>query len=105
MNDLKDEMSPMVDILSRLNKEGYTAQFKATEGGICSMRTQKTFKPGNIDIKHFYRFEGESDPADTSIVYAIETDSGERGTLIDSYGAYADPLVEKFIKQVEEIKK
>ncbi len=105
MNDLKVEMSPMVDVLNRLNKEGYTAQFKATQGGLCSMRTQHTFKPSDIDIKHFYRFEGESDPGDTSIVYAIETESGERGTLIDSYGAYADPMVAKFIKQVEEIKK
>ncbi len=105
MNDLKDEMSPMVDVLNRLTKEGYTSQFKATQGGICSMRTQQTYKPGDIDIKHFYRFEGDSDPGDTAIVYAIETESGEKGTLIDSYGAYADPMVEKFIKQVEEIKK
>ena len=105
MIDVKDEMSPMVEILNRLCQEGYTAQFKATQGGICSMLTQNTFKPGDIDIKHFYRFEGESDPGDTSIVYAIETCSGEKGTLTDSYGVYADPLVEKFIKQVEVIKK
>ncbi len=105
MEDLKDEMSPMVTILNRLNIDGYTVQFKATQGGLCSMHTQHTFKPHDVNINHFYRFEGESDPGDTAIVYAIETASGEKGTLIDSYGAYADPMVAKFIKQVEEIKK
>ncbi|MDQ3015917.1 MAG: hypothetical protein M3R25_04235 [Bacteroidota bacterium] len=105
MIDEKDQMSPMVDILNRLTQEGYTTQFKASSKGICSMRTQNVFGPEVVEINHFYRFEGESDPADTSIVYAIETHSGEKGTLIDSFGMYSDPDVEKFIKQVESIKK
>ena len=69
------------------------------------MSTQKHFKPGQVEIKHFYRFEGESDPADSSIVYAIETKTGEKGTLVDSYGLESDPHVARFIKEVEEIKK
>jgi len=91
--------------LADLTKSGYTTQFKATDKGLCSMTTQKNFKPAQIEIKHFYRFEGESDPDDSSIVYAIETKTGEKGTLVDSYGMYSDPLVSKFIKEVEEIKK
>lgn len=101
----KDEMSSMVTVMNKLTKSGYTTQFKATKRGICSMESQKTFKPRNVEIKHFYRFEGESDPSDSSIVYAIETNTGEKGTLTDSYGAYSDPMVATFIKQVEAIKK
>lgn len=69
------------------------------------MSTDKSFKPGDVEIKHFYRFEGESDPGDNSIVYAIETKNGEKGTLIDSYGASNDPLISNFIKEVEAIQK
>ena len=105
MENDKDEMSPMVSVLSDLTKSGYTAQFKANDKGICSMTSQKNFKPDQVEIKHFYRFEGESDPGDSSIVYAIETKTGEKGTLIDSYGAESDPHVARFIKEVEEIKK
>ena len=105
MNDQKDEMSSMVSVLSKLTKSGYTTQFKPGKKGLCSMTTNKNFKPGDIKIEHFYRFEGESDPADSSIVYAIETSSGEKGTLIDSYGAQSDPLLESFIKEVQAIKK
>ena len=105
MNDQKDEMSSMVTILSKLTQSGYTTQFKPGKKGLCSMTTNKNYKPQDIKIEHFYRFEGESDPADSSILYAIETKTGEKGTLIDSYGAYSDPLLEKFLKEVQDIQK
>ena len=91
--------------MSDLTSKGYTTQFKATEKGLCSMSTNKHFKPNQVEIKHFYRFEGESDPNDNSILYAIETKTGEKGTLLDSYGAYNDPLISGFIKKVEHIQK
>src|SRR5262245_8794306 len=99
----KEDLTTMVAILNRLHKEGYTIQLKAEPNCIYSMDSGKKFKPKEVEIKHFYRFEGESDPSDNAIVYAIETKSGEKGTLIDSYGAYADPNIEKFIKDVKEI--
>src|SRR5688572_33463585 len=105
MSDQKDEMSSMVTVLSKLTKSGYTTQFKPDKKGLCSMTTNKNYKPKDVKIEHFYRFEGESDPADSSIVYAIETNSGEKGTLIDSYGAQSDPLLEAFLKEVQSIQK
>ena len=106
MNDNdKEDMSSMVSVLQKLTESGFTTQFKATDKGLISLETQKNFKPAQVEIKHFYRFEGESSSDDSSIVYAIETKTGEKGTLVDSYGAYSDPLVAKFIKEVEEINK
>jgi len=35
-----------------------------------------------------------------AIVYAIETDNGTRGTLVDAFGAYADPAVSAFLDRV-----
>lgn len=105
MNDERDEMAPMVTVMSKLTDSGYTTQFKVTDKGLESMSSQKSFKPKQVEIKHFYRFEGESDPGDTSILYAIETKTGEKGTLVDSYGAYSDPLIEKFIQEVKSVTK
>ena len=48
---------------------------------------------------------GESDPADSAIVYAIETKDGVKGILIDSYGAYRSDKISKFITEVENITK
>ena len=105
MAELKDDMTTMVSIVNKLTQEGYTTQFKATAQGLTSMNSEKLFKPADTEIRHFYRFEGGSSSDDSSIVYAIETKSGEKGTLIDSYGADSDPLVAKFIREVEAIKK
>jgi hypothetical protein len=98
-------MSTQVSVLNKLSREGYTVQFKGSAQGLVSLATEKTYKPFEVEIKHFYRFEGESSTDDSSIVYAIETTTGEKGTLVDSYGAYGDPLIAKFIKEVETITK
>jgi hypothetical protein len=101
----KQNMSTMVSILDVLTQNGYTTQFKAGDGILLSLVTNKEYSPEEVRINHFYRFEGESNPDDSSIIYAIETDSGEKGTLIDSYGAYSDQLINAFIKEVESIHK
>lgn len=101
----KIEMTSLAACMNMLQSQGFNTQFKALEKGLKSLSTEKIFKPDEVKIVNFYRFEGESDPADNSILYAIETNDGEKGTLTDSYGPYADTNVTKFIKQVEEIHK
>ena len=105
MAENKEDLSTMVSILNKLTHEGYTTQFKAYGNGLMSVETNRLYTPQEVEITHFYRFEGESSADDSSVVYAIETIGGEKGTLVDSYGPYSDPLVAKFIKEVESIKK
>lgn len=99
------ELKSMTECINKMEKDGYTHSFKATEEGLKSQETEELFKPEQVKIINFFRFEGMSDPEDNSILYAIETDSGLKGTLVDAYGAYADPDVDEFIKAVENINK
>ena len=101
----KVEMKTLVSCTNMLNKKGFTTQFKAFKAGLKSLDTERVYAPNEINIVNFYRFEGESDPAENSILYAIETSEGEKGTLTDAYGMYNDAHVTNFIKQVEEIQK
>lgn len=104
----KSTMADMKTLASCTNKlvlDGYTEDFKVIEKGLQSVNTEKIYEPSEIKITNFYRFEGASDPADNSIVYAVEAEDGVKGTLIDAYGPYADPLVGKFVEQVEEFSK
>jgi hypothetical protein len=106
LNEKKnDDLKTLSSCLNSLLAAGFETQFKAVKEGLKSLTTEKIYKPEDIRIKNFYRFEGDSDPSDNSILYAIETTSGERGTLTDAYGAYSDVNVAKFIKDVEEIQK
>lgn len=101
----KNILETMVSVFQRLEKEGFTTQFKATEHGLLSLDTEKVYKPEEIRVETFYRFEGESNPDDSSIIYAIVTDSGEKGTLTDSYSNYSDINVGEYMKQVKDVTK
>ncbi len=99
------EMKTLADCINKVVLQGYTDSFKVTKQGMQSMKTEKVYKQEEVSIINFYRFEGESDPADNSILYVMETTDGLKGTLVDAYGAYADETVNKFIKEVEDINK
>src|SRR4051812_24177393 len=101
----KTHMSTLVSCINKLTTDGYTTQFKAMPEGLFSLTTQKTFHSGQVKIIHFYRFEGESNPSDSSILYAIEAWDGEKGTLVDGYGTESDMHTTAFINMVEGIHK
>lgn len=49
-----------------------------------------------------YRFEGDSNLDDSSILFAISaTKSNLKGMLVDAYGAYADPLNIEMIQKLK----
>jgi hypothetical protein len=104
-NDQATEMTDMVSCMNKLLKDGFTDQFKIEKGKLKSMDDKLSYKPADLKQVNFYRFEGPSSPDDTSILYAIETSDGRKGTLVDAYGAYADEETSKFMKQVETEKK
>jgi len=105
-NFKKSDMTTMTGCMNKLQSDGFTENFVAGEKGLEAPSSHKFYIPSEVKILNFYRFEGESDPADNAIVYAIETNDGTKGMLVDSYGgAYANQFVSKFITEVEEITK
>jgi hypothetical protein len=98
-------MKSMATCLNKMVKEGYTEDFKVTEQGLESIHQHGSFRPEEIQVVNFFRFEGESDPDDNAILYVIETNNGTKGLLIDAYGIYNDPRVSQFMKDVEIIQK
>lgn len=100
-----DDMKTMTSCMRKLDQLGFDTQFEVNEDGVKSLDTDKLFVPSQVKVVNFYRFEGASNPDDNAILYAIETEDGERGTLTDSYGAFGDPHISKFIQEVEAISK
>lgn len=98
-------MKTIVERMAALRKEGFTHDFTVKNAFLTFEESAVAYKPDSVKIISFYRFEGESDPADNSILYAIETMDGLKGLLIDAYGTYADAGVNKFIRDVEDINK
>ncbi len=105
MQDKEEERS-LINVEAKLNRDGYTCNFKVADGRLCALgHSDKTYGVDEVRIVDFYRFEGESNPDDMSILYAIQCSDGTRGTISNSYGPYADSEVDDFLKQVEDMGK
>ncbi|CAN5532036.1 hypothetical protein BH11BAC3_BH11BAC3_27170 [soil metagenome] len=98
-------MKSLVDCHKKLMEDGFTESFRIEDKNLVDLGSGISYKPEEISIDNFFRFEGASDPEDNSILYAITTKDGKRGTLADAYGAYADADTNEFIKEVENIQK
>ena len=72
----------LVGTLADLAHRGFTEAFAVAGDGLRAAGTVRTFRAEDLTIREFHRFEGVSDPDDMSIVYAIETRDGTRGTLV-----------------------
>lgn len=105
-NDQVTFMTDMEKCVKRLEEKGFTDQFRVEKNVLKSISdTKKKYKAKDVTAVNFYRFEGNSDPDDMSILYAIETTDGHKGTLIDAYGAYSDENIAAFMKEVDVNKK
>ncbi len=86
--------------LDRLDHRGFTAHFGVIGDGLRDLGTGATFRADEIRICDTFRFEGVSDPDDMAIVYAIESRTGVRGTLVDAFGVYSNPAISEFMDRV-----
>jgi hypothetical protein len=79
----------VVEAINDLNKRGYTEDFNLRlhhEESFVELLEKEKFK-----IDETYRFEGESNPSDEDIVYAISSIDGRlKGIFTGAFGIYAD---------------
>lgn len=95
------EPRTLAGVLGELQARGFSEHFLVVDAGhVRAVGDGGMFSPSQVTIAESYRFEGVSDPDDMSIIYAIETPTGVRGTIIDAFGVYADPSVGEFMGAV-----
>ncbi len=96
-------MTPLSKVLERLREKGYGRELTIDQEGGHFEGVPRIYKPSSLTIIKVYRFEGESDPADMAVIYAIRADGGEVGYLLNAYGTYSDqdnPYYDDFIREV-----
>lgn len=105
-NDPTTYMTDLEKCVKKLEAKGFTEQFRVEKKILQSLTDKKKkYKPKDVKAVNFYRFEGVSNPDDMSILYAIETADGTKGTLIDAYGVYSDDETGAFMQDVDVNKK
>ena len=103
---MKEQPNPtnipaLLKCIKKAEADGYATEFEVTEAGLHEKDDTHYFKPDEIFITDFVRFELASDPSENSIVYLVETKDGRKGIMINAYGDYADPVLASFIKEVK----
>lgn len=96
------EMTTTSQVLEKLRIKKHDNEFRMTEAGF-GIGSGKTYQPEDLKIIRTYRFEGVSDPSDSSILYVIEANDGLIGYSIDAYGVYSnhdDDGYDDFIKEI-----
>jgi hypothetical protein len=88
----------VTEAIAELRKQGYNVDFNIVgEHLVCDI-VQLSYE--NFEIDQVYRYEGNSDPADEAVVYAIASPLGLKGVLVTGYGIYADAISEKILEKL-----
>jgi len=93
-------MKTLTETIDKFRSKEFIYDFYINDGKLRSDETKESFMPEDLIIERTGRYEGDSNPDDMSIIYAITSESGTKGILLDAYGTYADPQISEFIKDV-----
>ena len=86
------------EALNELKKRGFTLDFNLQEN--CLVCHAEKFDVNDFEIVEVYRFEGNSDPADEAVVYAIESNKGHKGVLVNGYGPSSENMSSEMAKKL-----
>ena len=82
-------METLRQATTRLSRSGYSEHYRAHDGHLVCGECGTSHDPAELTIDEIVRFEGQSDPGDEAIVYALDAGCGHRGLYISAYGPNA----------------
>lgn len=86
--------------IQTLKQDGYTGDFNLHPEWLECPGLNVKLKPEEFHVDAVYRFEGMTNPDDSSVLYAISSDRGVKGLLVDAYGVYAESISQEMIHKL-----
>lgn len=91
----------VVAALNGLKARGYTLNFNLAFDKVICAENNLCLNPHEFEIVEVFRFEGDTNPSDEDVVYAIESKDGKvKGTITSAYGMYAETASADMIKKL-----
>lgn len=96
------DFETLSEAMNALRDEGYVEDFNLKQNCIeCRNGEYKVFH-NEFEIDEFFRFEGMSDPGDSSILYAISSEKYKlKGQLVNGYGIYSDGITDEMLNKLK----
>lgn len=92
------------EAINALTKRGYITDFELFADKECLVchTTSTQLSPDEFEIDEIYRFEGDTDPGDEMIVFAISSIKHNiKGIIVNAYGVYSDSVTSNIIKRLK----
>ena len=87
------------EAVNGLKKREFVLDFNLQEN--CLVCNDDKFDIKDFEIVEVYRFEGNSDPSDQAVVYAIAAiDGTKKGILVSGYGISAEGISAEMAKKL-----
>jgi hypothetical protein len=95
------ESVTLTETINQLRQQGYTEDFNLKEDCIECKAQRSKISADDFVVDKYYRFEGETDPSDESVLYAISSkDQKLKGILVNGYGIYTEPMTDEMIQKL-----
>ena len=85
-------MDTLSDAIRRLQADGYDGNWFANADHVLECNESgDVLDPADAQIDHILRFEGQSDPGDMTILFALRTPAGSKGLYSAPFNAETPP--------------
>lgn len=92
-------MTTLSEVLNKLKAEGYTTDFNLNDNCLVCNGNSLQIHPNDFVVDRHFRFEGQTDPGDEAIVYAISSVKNNlKGVLVNGYGIYSNDMTDEMVK-------
>jgi hypothetical protein len=90
----------LTEAIADLRKRGYTYDFNLHPEWIECPPLNLQLRPSEFHVDEVYRFEGMTNPDDSSVLYAVQAPTGIKGILVDAYGTYSEAISPEMVKHL-----
>lgn len=88
----------ITEAVNGLRKRGYELDFNLEEN--CLVCHDDRLNIEDFEITELHRFEGDTDPSDQAVVYAVESNDGKKRILVSGYGISAEGMSAEMVKKL-----
>jgi len=97
-----NSLDTLTEAIQSLRMEGYIEDFELKDNKLQSLGNRLSIRNHEFIVDKYFRFEGETDPSDESILYAISSSVyGLKGILVSAYGIYSESDFNEMMKKLD----
>jgi hypothetical protein len=95
----------LTEALTDLHRRNYTLDYNLVNGVARCEQVQEELRPEQLVIKKVYRFEGDSNPDDNMVLYALQSrlNPAHKGVLVAAFGPAIESAAAEFLQRLHKL--